>query len=287
MQLASLSGHDKGDWEWTGQFKRSTCDLEECSIQLLDPTILYSTHAGRDQMPTYGFQSAEMTAISVVLYGNIRSKIDSLPSVPWCKMFPYRMPNGRCYIFSTFPYINLVILCSGSFCFICEDEGSTHGTIQDQHRCLRCPSLRLDKSSASELVSHMGMHILHDSALKNVVNPCGFCLAPGSLCSVRLKKEQGKKVEMQIDMQNSRCQHNNQVRLSLTGFAKSTDSSPCTNIPITCPLSPAASNAVWKYNLEAHLKIIHPTANTSKYEALYEVSKSEFIALKNLYNSKP
>jgi hypothetical protein len=287
MQLASLSGHDKGDWEWTGQFKRSTCDLEDRSIQLLDPTILYSTHAGRDQMPTYGFQSAEMTAISVVLYGNIRSEIDSLPSVPWCKMFPYRMPNGRCYIFSTFPYINLVILCSGSFCFICEDEGSTHGTIQDQHRCLRCPSLRLDKSSASELVSHMGMHILHDSALKNVVNPCGFCLAPGSLCSVRLKKEQGKKVGMQIDMQNSRCQHNNQVRLSLTGFAKSTDSSPCTNIPITCPLSPAASNAVWKYNLEAHLKIIHPTANTSKYEALYEVSKSEFIALKNLYNSKP
>ena len=131
------------------------------------------------------------------------------------------------------------------------------------------------------------MHILHDSALKNVVNPCGFCLAPGSLCSVRLKKGQGRKVGMQIDMQNSRCQHNNQVRLSLTGFAKSTDSSPCTNIPITCPLCPAASDAVWKYNLEAHLKIVHPTANTSEYEALYNVSKSEFVALKNLFNSKP
>ena len=180
-----------------------------------------------------------------------------------------------------------MILCSGSVCFICKDEDSTRGAIQDQHRCPRCPSLRLDKSSASKLISHMGMHILHDSALKNMDNSCGFCLAPGSLCSICLKKGQGRKVGMQIDMQHSHCQHNNQVWLSLISFAKSTDSSPCTNILIMCPLCPAASNAVWKYNLETHLKTIHPTANTSEYAALYKISKSEFVSLKNLFNSKP
>lgn len=105
----------------------------------------------------------------------------------------------------------------------------------------------------------------------------GFCLAPGSLCSVRLKKGQGRKVGMQIDVQNSRCQHNNQVKLLLTSFAKSSDVSPCTNIPIICPLCPAASDAVWKYNLEAHLKTVHSTANVSEYNsyiALYTKSVS-------------
>jgi hypothetical protein len=131
------------------------------------------------------------------------------------------------------------------------------------------------------------MHILHDNALKTVANPCGFCLAPGSLCSVRLKKGQGRKAGMQIDLQNSRCQHNNQVKLSLNSFAKSTDASPCTNIPIMCPLCPAASDAVWKYNLEAHLKTVHSTANISEYKAHYEISKSEQVALKAAFLSKP
>jgi hypothetical protein len=172
-------------------------------------------------------------------------------------------------------------------CFICEDEGSARGAIQDQHRCPCCPSLRLSKSSPTELVSHMGMHILHDEALKNVVNPCGFCLAPGSLCSVQLKKGQGRKVGMQIDLQNTRCQHSNQVKLSLTSFAKSTNASPCTNVPISCPLCPASSEAVWKYNLEAHLKAVHPTASIAEYKELYEISKSERVALKAAYISKP
>jgi hypothetical protein len=106
MELTPLSGHDQGDWEWTGQFKRSTCDLEGCSIQLFDPTIIHSTCSGRDQMPTYSFQSAELITIAAVLYGNICSKIDALPIMPWCKMFPYWTPNGRCYMFSTSLNIN-------------------------------------------------------------------------------------------------------------------------------------------------------------------------------------
>jgi hypothetical protein len=133
----------------------------------------------------------------------------------------------------------------------------------------------------------MGMHILHDNTMKNVTNPCGFCLAPGPLCSVRIKKGQGRKVGMQIDIQNSRCQHNNQVKLSLSSFAKSSEASPCTNTPIICPLCPAASDAVWKYNLEVHLRTVHPTANIFEYKSLYEIGKSEWVALKKAFLSKP
>ena len=46
-------------------------------------------------------------------------------------------------------------------------------------------------------------------------------------------------------------------------------------------------DAVWKYNLESHLKTVHPTANISEYRALYEISKSEIVALKNAFASKP
>jgi hypothetical protein len=94
MQLSCLSGNDEGDWEWTGQYKRYTCDLEGRSIQLLDPAIIRSTRLGHDQMPTYCFQSGELVTIAAVLYGNMRSEVDALPCVPWCEAFPYRMPNG-------------------------------------------------------------------------------------------------------------------------------------------------------------------------------------------------
>jgi hypothetical protein len=134
---------------------------------------------------------------------------------------------------------------------------------------------------------HMGMHILHDDDLKNVADPCGFCLALGPLCSVRLKKGHGRKVGMQIDVHNSRCQHNNQVKLSLDSFAKLTATTPCTNIPLQCPICPAVSDAVWKYNLESHLKTVHPTASITQYKDLYEITKSESVALKRLFNSKP
>jgi hypothetical protein len=286
MELACISGNEEGDWEWTGQFTRSTCDIDGHSVQLIDPAVIHSTRLGRDQMPTYCFKSSELIAIAAALYGSTRSDVDTISSVSWSETFPYRLPNGE--LLPPFKFLSqLLIIVLGSVCFICEDEGSPRGEIQDERRCPRCPTLRLPKSRQSELVSHMGMHILHDNALKNVPNPCGFCLAPGSLCSVRLKKGQGRNVGMQIDLKNSRCQHNNQVRLSLKAFSKSTSASPCTNVPITCPLCPTASDAVWKYNLESHLRNIHPTANISEYQVLYEISKSEFVALKNVFASKP
>lgn len=288
MQLVGLFGNDEGDWEWTGQFTRSTCDLEGHSIQLLNPTIIRSTRPGHNQMPTYCFKSSELLAIAALLYSNLNSEINALPSVPWSEMFPYRTPNGMPLpLFSIYSVINQSWITVEAVCFICEDEDSARGVIQDQHQCFRCPSLWLSKLSPSELVTHMGMHILHDEALKNVVNPCGFCLALGSLCLVQLKKGQFWKVGMQIDLQNTHCQHSNQVKLSLTSFAKSTSASPCTNVPILCPLCPASSEAMWKYNLEAHLKVVHPTASIAEHKELYEISKSEWVALKAAFILKP
>jgi hypothetical protein len=35
------------------------------------------------------------------------------------------------------------------------------------------------------------------------------------------------------------------------------------------------------------LKTVHSTANTSEYKSIYEISKSEWVALKNAFISKP
>lgn len=95
MELACLSGNEEGDWEWTGQFKRSTCDINGHSVQLINPTIIHSTRPGRDQMPTYCFRSSELLVIAAVLYGNIHSEINTVPCVSWCEIFPYRLLNGK------------------------------------------------------------------------------------------------------------------------------------------------------------------------------------------------
>jgi hypothetical protein len=48
-----------------------------------------------------------------------------------------------------------------------------------------------------------------------------------------------------------------------------------------------ASDAVWKYNLLAHFKSVHPTATLEKYSSLAEISQLERTRLKQLFNAKP
>jgi hypothetical protein len=131
------------------------------------------------------------------------------------------------------------------------------------------------------------MHILHDDAVKNSPSPCGFCLLPDSRCIVRLKKGRGQKGSHHINWDNTICQHGNKVSLSIKTFQKSTTTSPCTNIPMNCPICPSGSNAIWKYNLQNHITTVHPTANIEEYKTLFEVSKFERVMLKQWWRAKP
>jgi hypothetical protein len=210
-----------------------------------------------------------------------------------CQKFPGQILSPTDHLQVYLHTINFWSLLSnfvwqlGDVCFICEDEGSPSGLIQDQHRCWSCPTVALSRRSPSELVSHMGMHILHDSAIRNSPAPCGFCLMPDGMCTVRLKKGRGRKSICHIDWEKTTCQRSNKVRLSIKTFQKCTKNSPCTNVPIDCPICPTGSNAVWKYNLRAHIETVHPTANIDEYKPLFEVSKDERILLKKRWTTKP
>ena len=136
--------------------------------------------------------------------------------------------------------------------------------------------------SGPKLLEHMGAHILHDSRVKDADNPCGLCLNTGSCCIFRLVKR--NKVD-QVDMANSRCP--NLRKIQLTSAAKYSTSSPCTNVPLRCPLCPKGSDCIWKYNLHAHILNSHSSANIDLYRNLFSFTQDEFILMKGIYLSKP
>jgi hypothetical protein len=170
----------------------------------------------------------------------------------------------------------------GSACFICETEGSNRDPQSNDERCYLCPQMHTNHFNGPELLQHMGAHILHDSQMKDADNPCGLCLNRGSLCAIRLVRR-GKSGD-QVDMVNSRCP--NLYKISLKQAAKFSKTSPCTNIPIRCPLCPKVSDAIWKYNLRSHIAKVHG-GDVSLYQDLYTVSDDERVLMKAAFLSKP
>lgn len=128
----------------------------------------------------------------------------------------------------------------------------------------------------------MGSHILRDPVCKGTTKICGLCLGTGSSCEIYLKTS--RKHGPQIDMDRSRCR--NLYKISLKKAAKSTQHSPCTNAPMSCPLCPPKTAAVWKYNLEEHIIDAHLGADPKLYELLYSISTSEEVLMKGVWNKR-
>ncbi|KAJ6579843.1 hypothetical protein B0H10DRAFT_1678265, partial [Mycena sp. CBHHK59/15] len=151
--------------------------------------------------------------------------------------------------------------------------------LQEEGLCDLCPSTSLSLEAPYKLVEHMAIHILFDRnpPIDRTANPCGFCLATQSFCSIVLVKRKGGDGAIRIDMSKSRCP--NLANLGLASAVKSTEQSPCTNTPLLCPISPCA-DIIWKYNLKSHISCVHPTANLSRYRSHFELAEGEEVALK-------
>jgi hypothetical protein len=92
--------NDDGDWEWTSQFERvsgstSTCEVGSHRLQLVNLVIAVPTCIGNTNLQTYRFSSAEMVAITKLLYEMFKNKIDYLLKIPWADSFPYCTENGE------------------------------------------------------------------------------------------------------------------------------------------------------------------------------------------------
>ncbi|KAJ7906531.1 hypothetical protein B0H13DRAFT_2333370 [Mycena leptocephala] len=241
-------GSEEGDWEWSGKFVTTAgtskiCEVDGSAIQLLDPAVLPASYSSKNAMPTYHFKSVELVAIAAAMEMRTRST-KKLPEVAFGSTFPYRTSAGFA-------------------CFVCNKDGSS--LLQEEGLCTLCPKATLSVKSAYKLVEHMAIHILFDRnpPLDRNLNLCGFCL--GTNCSIVLVKSKGGDGAIRIDMKKSRCP--NLANLGLVTAAKSTDRSPCTQRPFTCPVSPCA-DTVWKYKHQ------------------YELAEGEEVALRTISTRK-
>ncbi len=113
---------------------------------------------------------------------------------------------------------------------------------------------------------------------------CGLCLRPSPSCFFRLRNGKGASSSQQLDLRNSRCL--NLHRFSYTSAATESQSSPCTNIPVVCPLCPASDSAIWKYNMRHHFASRHPSINLNDYALRFAISDSEKEALRTKWSKR-
>ena len=138
------------------------------------------------------------------------------------------------------------------------------------------------KTKAShQVLEHNAAHILYDTHCKKFDKLCSLCLCPAPACIFFIKKSQSSD---QVDHQRTTC--TNPLKFSYSLAESSASSSPCSNVPICCPIcikmSPAAP-AHWNYNLGYHIKACHPEEPPSHYKHLWAISKAKTLQLKMIW----
>jgi hypothetical protein len=145
-----------------------------------------------------------------------------------------------------------------------------------QAGCHRCGQL-LDLSKLPKVLEHSAAHILNDETLERTGNYCGFCLRPASRCVVKLWKVGGS---LQIDFKASTCIFlRDEITLRYSSAAQSSTSSPCSNVPIFCPI---CNLTVWRYNFENHCRDKHPTRTTLSADT-WKASAAEKASLEEVW----
>ena len=171
----------------------------------------------------------------------------------------------------------------GKACFLCENEHVIRHLVL-ANECMNCsPPIALPKH-APKVLEHMSSHILFDSHIKRSDEPCGLCLRPAPLCRFYLKRGKGGGASDQVDFAKSTCIQ--KIHFSYSLASVSTLSSPSSNVPLRCPICPAADPCVWRYNIPFHMRSKHPTIPLTPYEPHWQISNDEKRMLKDVWDSR-
>ena len=158
--------------------------------------------------------------------------------------------------------------------------------MSDLDFCPRCrPAYEWDRTQGQCILEHVGTHILFDTTITRLTETCGFCLQSGSACVFYLRKGKGSGSGPQVDLTRSRCP--NLVKFSYQSASTSTDSAPCSNVPISCPLCPTNDPAIWRYDMQIHFRNHHPTVPWEMYEAKFKIPDTEMAGMELLWQKKP
>ena len=88
---------DGADWQWIGNFeKKGTIhSVPGRSIELINPLIQRAERGRNSGQDTYVFRTAELRALSAVLYQKMFDDPGIIPEVPLTPTFPYRSAEGQ------------------------------------------------------------------------------------------------------------------------------------------------------------------------------------------------
>ncbi|KAF8056026.1 hypothetical protein FPV67DRAFT_686987 [Lyophyllum atratum] len=243
------------DWRSCLMNRERTFSVPGRLIQPINPAV--SAHIGNKIF--YLFKSGVLVALAASLFEQLALKhVKAIPTVSASRELPYREASGEA-------------------CFVCESDDNL-GEVEDGESimCPKCPpTVFLDSTSPQRVLAHLGAHILHDKTHVNRSDlPCGLCLRPYPMCRFFVKKGKGAKASLKINRDASTgC--TNMLTFSYKSAENSTASSPCSNVPLLCPLCPKTEPAVWRYNLQHHFSVVHPSAERSKYQGLWKLTRFE------------
>ncbi|EJD39840.1 hypothetical protein AURDEDRAFT_70847, partial [Auricularia subglabra TFB-10046 SS5] len=199
------------------------------------------------------FESSVIMALGASIYGRLgRGDVTLVPKVTaTCDraLFPYREATGKA-------------------CFICEDEEPGENGVPKIGCCPLCsPPVKLP-TEIQKLLAHNAAHILFDSSVRATDEPCGLCMRPAG-----------------IDYKKSTCAIG-KFKMRYAVAAASSESSPASNVPISCPWCRPEAPAVWKYNLLTHARRAHPDRQISDIEPLAATSATERQLLKAIWSAR-
>lgn len=173
-------------------------------------------------------------------------------------------------------------------CFVCDEKPSDDmntGTNSESSDCSRCgPFVALNWKNGQRVLEHMGAHILHDTMFDGSEECCGLCLRPAPMCHIYLRKARGIAGSISVDRKKSSCV--NMIHFNYATASASTAASPCSNVPITCPLCPNDAPAVWKYSLHAHFRKRHRLQSPAHHPIKVLLSQSEKDGMRQVWKSR-
>jgi hypothetical protein len=141
-----------------------------------------------------------------------------------------------------------------------------------------------NNSKAQHVLEHMGAHLLFDTSLDRSLELCGLCLRPAPICLIFLKKGRGVAAGYSIDYSRSTCI--NMVRFKYATASRSSETSPCSNVPRICPLCPANNPAVWTYNFDIHFGRRHKITSPVNFPMQVQLSESEKDGLRRKWETR-
>jgi len=246
----------------------------------LAPSVVHKPPPGsltdKSRYPTWRLSSKDLQTVLDSLWDSLEPQTDRimgnvhmLPSIKNSDALPYQHLDGRKEFF----------MKDLPDCLTPKEKYSAN----DKLSCHFCR----EKVKLSQMRNHVGGHILgglqgvedkkiekfwerknrqqaseeEDEPEQLGENPCGFCGRDGCFTNL-LEKKSGNSISITV---TSNCPYHYE-RMQYKQAATFSNTMPCTNVPIHCPLCPTSISGnpqtIWKYNALYHLITEHSNGDT-------------------------